>query len=43
MQQHLFDDQNRDRHRELDEVADQIAARFGKRAIRRGAGFPSNE
>jgi len=42
-QQHLFDQQDRERHRELDEVADQIAARFGKRAIRRGAGFTDND
>src|SRR4051812_10678750 len=42
-QQHLFDEQDRDRHRELDGVADQIAAKFGKRAIRRGAGFPRDE
>ena len=39
-QQHLFDQPDRERHRELDTVADQIAAKFGKRAIRRGAGLP---
>ena len=39
-QQHLFDQPDRERHRELDSVADQIAAKFGKRAIRRGAGMP---
>jgi len=42
-QQHLFEEHDRERHRELDEVADQIAARFGKRAIRRGAGLPKDE
>ncbi len=42
-QQQLFDDQDRERHRELDNVADQIEARFGKRAIRRGAGVPKGE
>jgi DNA polymerase-4 len=38
-QQHLFDQSDREHHRELDTVADQIAAKFGKRAIRRGAGL----
>jgi DNA polymerase IV len=42
-QQQLFDDYGHERHRELDEVADQIAARFGKKAIRRGAGLPKGE
>ena len=42
-QQHLFDQPNRERHRELDSVADRIAAKFGKRAIRRGAGLPNGE
>lgn len=42
-QQQLFDDPEHERLRELDEVADQIAARFGKRAIRRGAGLPKPE
>ena len=37
--QHLFDQPDRERHRELDCVADQIAVKFGKRAIRRGAGL----
>jgi DNA polymerase IV len=41
-QQHLFDQSDRERHRELDTVADQIAARFGRRAIRRGAGLPKS-
>jgi len=40
-QQHLFDQPDRERHRELDTVTDSIAAKFGKRAIRRGAGRPS--
>jgi DNA polymerase-4 len=38
-QQHLFDQPDHERRRELDGVADQIAAKFGKRAIRRGAGL----
>jgi DNA polymerase IV len=42
-QQQLFDDHDHERHRELDGVADQIAAKFGKRAIRRGAGLPKDE
>ena len=42
-QQQLFDEHDRDRQSELDEVADQIAARFGQRAIRRGAGLPKHE
>jgi len=42
-QQHLFDQPDRERHRELDAVADQIAAKFGKRAIRRGAGLPNDK
>ena len=36
-QQQLFDQPVRERHRELDRVADQITAKFGKLAIRRGA------
>jgi DNA polymerase IV len=36
-QQQLFDQPDRARHRELDRVADQITAKFGKMAIRRGA------
>jgi DNA polymerase-4 len=36
----LIDQPAQQRHRELDTVADQIAAKFGKRAIRRGAGMP---
>ena len=42
-QQQLFGDRDHERLRELDDVADQIAARFGKRAIRRGAGVPKVE
>jgi DNA polymerase-4 len=38
-QQHLFEQPDHERRRELDSVADQIAAKFGKRAIRRGAGL----
>ncbi len=36
-QQLLFDQPDRERHQELDRVADQITAKFGKLAIRRGA------
>ncbi len=39
-QQHLFDQPDRERQRDLDSVSDRIAARFGKQAIRRGAGRP---
>ena len=35
-QQQLFDQLDRERHQELDRVADQITAKFGKLAIRRG-------
>ena len=42
-QKHLFDQPNRERRRELDSVADQITAKFGKRAIRRGAGLRQND
>jgi DNA polymerase-4 len=42
-QQHLFDQPDRERHRELDSVADQITAKFGKQAIRRGAGLSMND
>jgi DNA polymerase IV len=42
-QQHLFDQPDRERHGELDTVADQIAAKFGKRALRRGAGLTRDE
>lgn len=38
-QQQLFDQPDRVRHRELDRVADQITAKFGKLAIRRGTGL----
>ena len=36
-QQLLFDQPDRERHQDLDRVADQITAKFGKLAIRRGA------
>ena len=42
-QQHLFDQTDRQRNQELDNVTDQIAAKFGKRAIRRGAGLPNDK
>lgn len=35
-QQTLFDQPDRERHQELDRVADQITEKFGKLAIRRG-------
>ena len=38
-QQQLFDQPDRERHRELDRVADQFMAKFGKLAIRRGTGL----
>jgi DNA polymerase IV len=37
-QRQLFDEPVRERQRQLDEVADQIAGKFGKAAIRRGGG-----
>jgi DNA polymerase-4 len=37
-QRQLFDEPVRERQRQLDEVADQIAGKFGKGAIRRGGG-----
>jgi hypothetical protein len=37
-QRQLFDEPDRQRQRQLDEVADQIAGKFGKAAIRRGGG-----
>ena len=36
-QQTLYDQPDRQRHQELDRVADQITEKFGKLAIRRGA------
>ena len=41
-QRQLFDEPDRQRQRQLDEVADQIAGKFGKAAIRRGGG-PTEE
>lgn len=35
-QQELFGEDNRERQRQLDQVADQIVAKFGKQSIRRG-------
>ena len=35
-QQTLFDQPDRERHQELDRVADQITEKFGRLAIRRG-------
>jgi DNA polymerase-4 len=37
-QRQLFDERDRQRHRQLDRVADQISEKFGKLAIRRGGG-----
>src|SRR5262245_28415580 len=37
-QRQLFDEPHRERHRQLDRVADEISAKFGKLAIRRGGG-----
>lgn len=41
IQQQLFDEDDRNRLRELDRVADQIAAKFGGKALRRGTGLDS--
>jgi DNA polymerase IV len=35
----LFDEPSRERQRQVDRVADQIAGKFGKTAIRRGGGL----
>ena len=42
-QQQLFDQPERERHRELDRVADQIAAKFGRLAIQRGTSLDKVE
>ena len=42
-QQQLFDQPERERHRELDRVADQIAAKFGRWAIQRGTSLDKVE
>ncbi len=42
-QQQLFDEPERERDRELDRVADQITAKFGKQAIRRGVEHDRSE
>jgi len=39
IQQQIFDQLERKRHLELDRVADQIAAKFGQSALRRGTGL----
>jgi len=39
VQRQLFDQPERERHLELDRVADQIAAKFGQSALRRGTGL----
>jgi len=41
-QRQLFDEPDRERHRQLDRVADQISEKFGKLAIRRGGGPDQN-
>jgi len=43
VQQQLFDQPERERQRELDRVADQIAAKFGKSGLRRGTGLEKRE
>lgn len=42
-QQSLFDQPDRERHQELDRVADQITEKFGKLAIRRGTGLEKSD
>lgn len=42
-QSQLFDEHDRERHRELDRVADQITTKFGKLAIRRGTALNRGE
>jgi len=42
-QQQLFDRPDQGRHRELDQVADQIAARYGASALRRGTRLEKGE
>ncbi|MCA9124251.1 MAG: DNA polymerase IV [Planctomycetales bacterium] len=42
-QQQLFDRPDRERHNDLDRVADQIAEKFGKLAIGRGARFGKSD
>jgi len=42
-QQTLFDQPDRERHQELDRVADQITEKFGKLAIRRGVRLDGTE
>jgi len=42
-QRQLFDEPDRERHQQLDRVADQITERFGKLAIRRGVRLDSGE
>jgi DNA polymerase IV len=41
-QRQLFGETERERHRQLDRVADQISKRFGRLAIRRGGGADQN-
>lgn len=43
VQGQLFDEPDRDKQRQVDRVADQIAAKFGKSAIRRGTGIDRAE
>ncbi|MEX1230047.1 MAG: DNA polymerase IV [Planctomycetaceae bacterium] len=42
-QQQLFDRPDRERHQELDRMADQITAKFGKLALRRGAWLDTSD
>ena len=43
VQGNLFGEPEKDKQRQLDRVADEIAAKFGKAAIRRGAGLDSDK
>jgi len=42
-QRQLFDEPDRERHRQLDRVTDQISEKFGRLALRRGGGPEHNE
>jgi len=42
-QRQLFDEPDRERHRQLDRVTDQISEKFGRLALRRGGGAEHND
>ena len=42
-QQQLFDQPDRERHQELDRVADELTTKFGKLALRRGTRFDNTD